>query len=108
MADETPDQLAERLATYVDAQGENELAEVGYALAEARALVTRHLEGSAPPPEPVIDRAIIECAAELFQRKGSRNGVMELGGEDLAPFRIARDPMKAAYAILAPYVVGIA
>lgn len=107
MAEEA-DPLTERLASYVSAAGADEMTEVVHALAEARALVDRHLVGSATPPEAVTDRAVIECGAELFNRKGTRNGVMEIGGADLAPFRIARDPMKAAYAILAPYVVGLA
>ena len=102
------DTLTERLSTYVEAHGEAEAAEVGHALTEARALVGRYLAGSATPPPEVTDRAIIECAAELFHRKGSRNGVMQMDGADLAPFRIARDPMKAAYPILAPFVMGFA
>ena len=105
---ETPDPLLARFIEYVQAAGETEEGEAGHALTEARALVSRHLAGSPAVPEKVEARAVIECAAELFQRKGARNGVMDLGSPDLSPFRIARDPMKAAYPILAPYVIGLA
>lgn len=102
MAD-TPDELLERLTAYVQAHGEIEEDVCKLVLPEARALVARYVGAATPPPE-ITNLAIIEVAADLFHRKSARNGVMDLGGTDLAPFRIARDPMKAAYPILAPFV----
>lgn len=102
-----PDTLIERATEYVQAHGEGEVAEVTVALTEARALVTGHCGTSlGRVPGEVRDRAIIEVTAELFNRKNSRNGVMDLGNSDLQPFRIRNDPMKAAYPFLNPYLPG--
>lgn len=102
MADPT-DELLDRLTAHVQAHGTEEEGECELALPEARALVTRFV-GAFTVPREIQDRAIIEVAADLFHRKSARNGVMDLAGGDLAPFRIARDPMKAAYPILTPFV----
>lgn len=104
---ETPDPLTERAERYVQAVGEDDAAEVASALAEARTLVTGHC-GTARTlvPADAFDRAVIEVTAELFYRKNARNGVMDLGGSDLTPFRIRNDPMRAAYPFLNPYLPG--
>lgn len=106
---ETPetDPLLERATKYVEAIGVDEETEVASALTEARALVEGHCGTSlARVPEPSFERAVIEVTAELFYRKNSRNGVMDLGGSDLQPFRIRNDPMRAAYPFLNPYLPG--
>lgn len=104
------DPLQERAVTYLQAFGTDEEAEVAIALADARSLVADHLEDAVKPaPKRIEDRAVLEVAAELFQRKGARNGVIDTGaGDGIQPFRIARDPMKAAYPLLDKYVVGLA
>lgn len=100
--------LLERCTAYVQAIGESEAKEVRLALTEARALIMNYV-GAYRVDAAVTERAIVEVTAELFYRKMSRNGVSEFAGTDLAPFRIARDPMKAAYPILAQYMpVGLA
>lgn len=99
----TPDKLRDRMIAYVQAHGTEEEGECDLALPEARGLVTGYV-GAFTVPAEILNRAIIEVAADLFHRKSARNGVMELGGGDLAPFRIARDPMKAAYPMLAQFV----
>lgn len=104
----TEDALLGRCVEYVQAHGESEAKELGFALTEARALISNYV-GAYKVATEVNDRAIVEVTAELFYRKMSRNGVSEFAGTDLAPFRIARDPMKAAYPILAQYMpVGLA
>jgi len=103
---ETPtDALLERAREYLTVTGEGDESNVAAALPEARALVENYI-GSYSIPPAVKERAIIEVTAELFYRKNSRNGVSEFAGTDLAPFRIARDPMKAAYAILKQFIPG--
>lgn len=99
---------AGKLAKYVQAAPGDEY--VIDAAAEAGAMVSNHLKpgnvrGEVPPA--IIARARLEVGAELFHRRTSRNGVVGLDGgpDNFAPLRIARDPMKAAYDILAPYML---
>ncbi|MGO3832659.1 MAG: hypothetical protein ACTJGT_01725 [Microbacteriaceae bacterium] len=102
------DPLQERARAYVEVIGSEDEQQVDYALAEARALVQNRI-GKADVPQSIKDRAVLEVMADLFHRRMARNGVMEIGSTDLAPFRIARDPMRAAYDILAPFLpAGIA
>lgn len=97
--------LLERFTGYVTAIGEGDAANAADSLAEGRALVENWI-GSRTIAEPIRDRAIIEVAAELFYHQAARNGVSDFGGADLQPFRIARDPMKAAYPILLQALPG--
>lgn len=99
------DALLHRFREYVTATGEGDETNASASLAEGRALVEQWI-GTRNIPAPIRDRAVIEVAAELFYHKAARNGVSEWGGTDLAPFRIARDPMKAAYPILLQSIPG--
>lgn len=77
--------------------------------AEAAAMMTGHLSDSNVrvfPPAHVVTRALLEVGAELYHRRTTRNGVVGLDGgpDSFAPLRIARDPMKACYEILRPYM----
>lgn len=72
-------------------------------VAEAKEMVANHI-GKATVPTSIVDRAELEVGAELFHRRQSRNGIAGLDGVDAAPMRIARDPMKAAAPLLAPYL----
>lgn len=105
MAEDTD---AGRLAKYVNAAAADTY--VIEAAAEAGAMVSNHtkpgnVRGEVPPH--ILARAKLEVGAELFHRRTSRNGVVGLDGgpDNFAPLRIARDPMKAAYDILAPYML---
>ncbi len=101
----TPDPLAERVREYVTATGEGDERNAAAALTDARTLVENWI-GSASIPDTAKDRAIVEVAAELFYRKSARGGVLDVAGADLQPFRMARDPMKAAYPILKQFIPG--
>lgn len=70
---------------------------------EAAAMVTGEIGEHAVPAE-VKARAVLEVGAELFHRRQSRNGIAGLDSPEVAPMRIARDPMKAAMPILQPYL----
>lgn len=75
----------------------------GACWAQASALVAQHV-GTAVVPTAIIDRATLEVGAELFHRRDTKNGVSQFASPDTgAAIRIARDPMVAAYAILAPF-----
>ena len=97
------DQLDSRFREYVSALNEEEVSNATSSLAEGRALVENWIRGYTVPPE-ILDRSIIEVAAELFYHKMARGGVTEWAGTDLQPFRLARDPMIGAYRILAQFV----
>ena len=72
--------------------------------AEAKALVAPHIKG-VDIPDVVRERAELEVSADLFYRKQSRNGVMDLGnGEINEPWRMNRDPLAAAYPFIRPFV----
>lgn len=99
---------AGRLAKYVHAGPSDEY--VTEAAAEADAMVNNHTKPGnvrGEVPAHILARAKLEVGAELFHRRTSRNGVVGLDGgpDNFAPLRIARDPMKAAYDILAPYML---
>lgn len=72
---------------------------------EATALVDGYV-GTAFVPATVLDRARLEVGAELFYRRGTKNGLSQVATPDAAPVRIARDPMVAAYPLLNRYVLG--
>lgn len=99
-----------KLAAYVndsDRTGGSEY--VQQSAAEAAAMLEGHLTVTnvrAMPPEHVVARALLEVGAELYHRRTSRNGIAGLDGspDNIAPLRIARDPMRACYDILRPYM----
>lgn len=93
-----------QLATYVQA-GSADAAFVTSCLLEATTMVERRIAGRTVPVE-IVDRATLEVGADLYYRRRTRNGVADFEGDDMQPFRVSRDPMVAAYPILAPYVGG--
>lgn len=82
-------------------------------LATAKALVAKECKDgngvTIDVPVEIINQAVTEVAAELFNRKNAKNGVMQFASADGAAVRIARDPMVAARPILQPFTgFGIA
>lgn len=78
-------------------------------LAESIALVSKYV-GVAVVPVVILDRAILEVGADLFNRRSAPNGIMNqqyatVDGIGAAPMRIARDPLVAAYKILGRWVL---
>lgn len=69
---------------------------------EAVALVDRKV-GSDSVPEPILQRAYIEVGADMYWRRGVRNGIIGMQG-DGSPMRISRDPMMTAESILRPFL----
>lgn len=88
------------LAAYVQAPTNDPYA--AQCATEAAAMVATHL-GTVTVPPSVLERAVLEVGAELYHRRQSRNGISQMQDLDMAPMRIARDPLKAAYDILRPY-----
>ena len=76
------------------------------ALNEAGALVSAFVGANNPygVPQPVIDRAQSEVAAELYYRKGTRAGIAGFDADGGMPFRVGVDPLKPAYPLFAPFI----
>ncbi|MGV9183739.1 hypothetical protein [Arcanobacterium canis] len=74
-------------------------------LADQAVELTTGYVGNSTVPVKVLEYATVEVARELHTRRGAPGGVLSPFG-DAAPVRLARDPLKAAYPILAPYVGG--
>jgi len=106
MADSSEAPATTDLSWYVQAVGEDAEYATSCA-AEARQMVSDFIGEGNPyqVPASVVARAELEVGADLYYRKASRNGVVGLDGVDPQPFRINRDPMTAAYAVLRPYLV---
>lgn len=98
-----------KLAAYVHAApGDSEVAD---SYAEAWEMVANRTKPenvrAGGVPAVIVARAVKEVGADLFHRRTSRNGIAGLDGgpDSFTPLRIARDPMKAAADILAPYML---
>jgi hypothetical protein len=71
---------------------------------EAHLLVDKFC-GAVVVPATVLNRAKIECGSELYHRRSAPNGIAQFATLDGgSAVRVARDPMIAAYPLLAPYV----
>jgi hypothetical protein len=106
MTDAAPSTPTE-LDWYVNAIGDDKpFAAESKALAQV--LVNDFIGGQANPfkvPGEVVERAVLEVGADLYYRKASRNGVVQLDGVEPQLFRLNRDPMAAAYPLLRRYLV---
>jgi len=96
------------LATYLgDVEADDFLTQCVQVATE---MVTTHI-GAAQIPTPVVARAVLEVAAELWNRRTAPNGVASFGdgAGGVIPMRVARDAMVAARPLLAPWIgLGIA
>ncbi|MDQ0645661.1 hypothetical protein [Microbacterium murale] len=96
------------LLAYISTEGldptSSEETFAGACWEQAAALISQHI-GAATVPTIITERATLEVGAELFHRRDTKNGISQFmstdGGQAL---RVARDPMVAAYPLLAPYV----
>jgi hypothetical protein len=107
MTDDSTAPAPTDLSWYVQAVGE-EVPFAASSQAEATQMVTDFIGGSSNPygvPDVVVARAVLEVGADLYYRKASRNGVVQLDGVEPQLFRLNRDPMAAAYPLLRRYLV---
>lgn len=91
-------------ATINQATGIDDDLDLARGVTHAAELVFHHV-GSTKVPRLVLELAVLEVARELYTRRDAPDGVLSPFG-DAAPIRLARDPLKAAYPILAPYLGG--
>ena len=107
MADEVSP--GEALRAYVRASS-GDLADCELDAATAEDMIaTAIVDAVFDVPETIRQRAVLQVGAELFNARMTKNGISQFASPDGQGTRIARDPMVAANAILAPYVgAGIA
>ncbi|VDG76914.1 Uncharacterised protein [Actinobaculum suis] len=100
-------EIYQRLSAALERDGEEiggDAANVSQCAADAAQLVGGYI-GTAVIPPAVALMAASEVARELYTRLSAPGGVLSPFA-DAAPVRLARDPLKAAYPILAPYLPG--
>lgn len=99
-------ELLEKAAAYVKTRAED--AYLIECVTSAQSLIATHV-GTAAVPESVLERAVVEVAAELYWRQQARNGVTQFdGGPEAGPelVRIGNDPLRAIRPLLRPYLAG--
>nr|DAN36462.1 MAG TPA: tail connector protein [Bacteriophage sp.] len=66
--------------------------------------MVRSYVGASELPDKIAHRAVLEVARELNTRMLSPGGVFSAFADAGSPVRLARDPLRAVYPMLAPYV----
>lgn len=79
-----------------------------YAAGEVAATTTETTVTGTSVPDSVLDRAVLEVAADLYYRKSAPSGIAQYATDSggTGAVRIARDPIRAAYDLLRPYLTG--
>ncbi len=103
-SEENTARLAARLAAHVGTSRDGD--DLRAHIEEAEALVMHHVgTRSSSVPGPILERAIIECAGDLFWRRRARNGIATFESDGaLETVRIGSDPLRSAKTILAPWM----
>lgn len=98
--------MSRSVAWFVNAIGED----AEFALeseSQAQTMIHDFIGGKKNPfdvPGEIIERAILEVGADLYYRRASRNGIVQLDGVEPQIFRLHRDPLSAAYPLLRRYL----
>lgn len=88
-------QLDQRLRLEIGVpEGENE--RINNALSTAAIYVQSATSGATVAPE-VVDDCVIACAADLYNMRDARLGVMDVGSADIQPYRISADPLRSVW-----------
>ena len=65
-------------------------------LAAAKAYVASAV-GAASIKDEVLADCIVSCAADLYNSRDARLGVMSVGDGTLEPFRVSSDPLRSVW-----------
>ena len=105
------EQLVDRLARVVGTLDPDDRADLTAHLDTAAAYLRPHVNGY-DVPQPVLDDCLVAVAADLWQARDARNGVMSVNGDGIEPYRISADPLRVAWpklrAIGIPAGMGVA
>lgn len=100
---EQGDKLASTLSRYV---GDVPLTDYLKECVTVAWLSVMHFVGPAVVPQLILDRAVLEVAAELYHRKNAPNGIKSYSDsfDGTSAIRVARDALVAARPLLTPYM----
>lgn len=56
-----------------------------------------HAVGDATVTDELLADCIVACAADLFNMRDARLGVMDVGDSTVEPFRISTDPLRSVW-----------
>lgn len=105
---EIPPALLATLTAYITPGArttpDTDTAFIQQCLIEAWGMVGQAIGTTTTVPDEIHDRAVIECASELYNRRQAPSGITQYADATGAPVRLARDPMTGARAILTPYL----
>lgn len=97
MADEQLDRLTDRLQDMVDAT-DTARADLSRCLTTARAYLDAGCPAWTDTAQDIQDDVALAVAADLWQQKDARLGVMSIDTTDgVQPYRIPLDPLRAAW-----------
>lgn len=100
---EQGDKLSSALSRYV---GDVPLTDYLKECVSVAWLSVMHFVGAAVVPRYILDRAVLEVAAELYHRKNAPNGIKSYADtfDGASAIRVARDALVAARPLLTPYM----
>lgn len=56
-----------------------------------------HAVGDSPIEDELLADCVVSCAADLFNMRDARLGVMDVGDTTVEPFRISTDPLRSVW-----------
>lgn len=92
----TDEELVARLARLVGTLDEDERPGLLEQIETARAYLAPHIEGRGVA-QAVVDDCTLSVAADLWQARDARNGIVGLTADGIEPFRISSDPLRTAW-----------
>lgn len=96
----TDDELAAKLADLVNEDDDDTRHDsLADTISVARDYLAPHIKGYTIS-DSVLDDIVLGVAADLWQARDARNGVMNMVGDVIEPFRISSDPLRSAWAKL--------
>lgn len=106
MDEATQQKLEPRLIEHLQLSRSEGGEYVTQCLEEAHQLVTDYVGKGVTVPDSVLERAVIETAANLFWRREAQHGIATFGGgeSDVQTVHISTDPLRIARPLLARYM----
>lgn len=89
-------QLVQRLARLVGTLDKDDEPELLAFIELARGYLAPHIEGH-DIPQAVEDDCTLSVAADLWQARDARNGIVGLTTDGIEPFRISTDPLRSVW-----------
>ena len=94
------DGLTDKLADLVNEFDETSKPKLSDTLNAARAYLAPHIFGVNTDDEQIsiaLDDIVLGVAADLWQARDARNGVMSMLTDGIEPYRISDDPLRSAW-----------